>query len=685
MGQFRTLTGALAAAFTAAAVTLALAGAGYAAGSEEPDRFLLRFTDAYLVHETDGGAPQIAAEGNVVSYGQDWEIVRVRQFLYHMRQRNWRDFYWKVNTSRREAYRVRGGEFGELGGEEERIDSIAVDPVGDANDPTRFFLRFNDAYLVHAPDNGTLQIAAAGNVLSYGSDWTVDQIEPWIYTLRQDVWRGFRWKVNTAREIAYRVKDETDPCLTDIRLDMGVDVVGGGSASLAYGCVYSAVERPEDEAYPQSNPLSDVPAAEVVGKDRYTATAPAAMVRVRALTPDAGSTASITTALSLYGSYDLFLPAGSAREVLFEITDAATGERLHRSGAEPLSGGVEQRHLLVPGEAEAPGSIPFPSSADTGVFTRVGFVDLADIDAQGFSAFSGAPARLQDAPFGGSLRLFGAFTRNFYPTSGSGDYCYRIRLTGSDGSSDYLNDPLIKRRYVVRSDGDVAATSEFLGPTTIGTVENCYRLTPLSSDPRPEDPAGAIAVFWSRPDLLAHWRTGIRSGAHALTLELYETGSGDQVSLVTNDNLTAELFLDNRPITLRFDTINVVEGGAAQTDLLEERCAIAQLSGGRRLEFDFTALHPTGFLSAYHLTARANSGVRAWREGDSYAAPDWSGSRPPAFEGRAEGEPSFTKAAADFTAGPCAYVLDLWAAARTTNGYSRINRAHRRLFYFIDP
>ena len=69
MGRLRALTSGLAAAAMAA---LAFAGAGHAGGPEEPDRFLLRFTDAYLVYEPDGGAPQIATEGNVLSYGQDW-------------------------------------------------------------------------------------------------------------------------------------------------------------------------------------------------------------------------------------------------------------------------------------------------------------------------------------------------------------------------------------------------------------------------------------------------------------------------------------------------------------------------------------------------------------------------------------------------------------------------------------
>jgi hypothetical protein len=33
--------------------------------------------------------------------------------------------------------------------------------------------------------------------------------------------------------------------------------------------------------------------------------------------------------------------------------------------------------------------------------------------------------------------------------------------------------------------------------------------------------------------------------------------------------------------------------------------------------------------------------------------------------------------------GSCAYVINISAAARTTNGYSRPYRGHRQLFYYI--
>jgi hypothetical protein len=169
-------------------------------------RFLLHFSDAYLVYEPSSRILQITAQNNVLSYGSDWEVVQMQPFLYHMRQAVWQGFYWKVNTSRREVYRVTNGVFGQLGGNEE-ILNIQVEPVDNAENPTRFFLRFVDAYLVYQPSTGTLQITAQSNVLSYGSDWQVVQLQPGIFQLRQQVWQQFFWQIDTTTQQAVRVRN----------------------------------------------------------------------------------------------------------------------------------------------------------------------------------------------------------------------------------------------------------------------------------------------------------------------------------------------------------------------------------------------------------------------------------------------------------------------------------------------
>jgi hypothetical protein len=189
-------------------------------------RFRLNFEDAILVHQPGTNSLQITVQGNVLSYGNDWQVRQLKPYLFHFKQQVWKDFHWKVNTSRKEVYKVAGGQFGRLGGQDQKID-IGVEPVGDPNNPTRFKLQLHDAYLVHQVGRPGLQVAAQGSVLSYGKDWQVRQLKPYLFHLKQEVWKGFYWKVNTSRKEAYRVRGGKFGQLggRETKLNMTVDPV----------------------------------------------------------------------------------------------------------------------------------------------------------------------------------------------------------------------------------------------------------------------------------------------------------------------------------------------------------------------------------------------------------------------------------------------------------------------------
>jgi len=93
-----------------------------------PKRLYLHLSSAYLVCNAKGLRLQLVAEGNVLSYCGGWRALKTKPFLFHMKHRGWKRFYWKVNASRREVYRVEGGRYGRLGGREELLN-IRVDVV----------------------------------------------------------------------------------------------------------------------------------------------------------------------------------------------------------------------------------------------------------------------------------------------------------------------------------------------------------------------------------------------------------------------------------------------------------------------------------------------------------------------------------------------------------------------------
>jgi len=172
------------------------------------DRFRLDFSDCSLVYVPSSQTLQISTVGNVLSYGQGWTVQQVKSYLYHFRLNTWSGFYWMVNTSRREVYRVTGGTFGSVGGNQTKLN-INVDVTGSGNSPTRFSLRFTDAYLIYSQASRDIQIAAAGTVLSYGHDWQKAEVKPYLIHIKQNNWSGFYWQVNTSRKEFYNYQGGT--------------------------------------------------------------------------------------------------------------------------------------------------------------------------------------------------------------------------------------------------------------------------------------------------------------------------------------------------------------------------------------------------------------------------------------------------------------------------------------------
>lgn len=174
------------------------------------DRFKLNFTDSYLVYAPGNNILQITANLRVLSYGFDWTVKKVYPYLYHLKLNTWQGFFWMVNTSRQEAYVVRNGTFGNIGGQQTRLN-VNVEVIGGSTQtpPDRFLLHFNDAYLIFVRSSQTLQIIADNMVLSYGTDWLKAEVYPYLFHIKYGMWQTFYWQVNTSRKEVYEVRNGT--------------------------------------------------------------------------------------------------------------------------------------------------------------------------------------------------------------------------------------------------------------------------------------------------------------------------------------------------------------------------------------------------------------------------------------------------------------------------------------------
>ena len=168
-----------------------------------PNRFFVDFKDAYLAYKKSTKSIQVIAESNVLSYGSDWEKCQINSFIFHIRQKVWKGFYWEINTRKKKVYKVTGGKFCTISGSKKALQ-MSVDLSGDF-----FYLRFPKAYLVYVPATKTLQCATEQTVLTYGQDWKKCNLSNMIYQLRENFWSSFYWEINTFTKKAYRVKNNT--------------------------------------------------------------------------------------------------------------------------------------------------------------------------------------------------------------------------------------------------------------------------------------------------------------------------------------------------------------------------------------------------------------------------------------------------------------------------------------------
>jgi len=165
-------------------------------------RFHLNFNDAYLVYSISDTLFQIVAQGNVLSYGNDWEKCRLKEDLFHIRQKNWKGFYWQVNTSRKEVIEVTDGHFCKISAGNRKKLAIKVELNNN-----RVILRFSNVQMVYQPSSKILQVFNGGTALSYGSDWQKCNLSGFVYQLKQINWKDFFWQVDTVKKKIWRVRD----------------------------------------------------------------------------------------------------------------------------------------------------------------------------------------------------------------------------------------------------------------------------------------------------------------------------------------------------------------------------------------------------------------------------------------------------------------------------------------------
>ena len=170
-----------------------------------PKRIVLTMNESSLVYMISQQSLQVISQGNVLSYGRDWEVKQVRSYLYHIKNKRWGSRFWQVNTARREVLQINGGVFGKVSrGKSQAKLSIKVDTPKD-----RFILRLPETKLVYRTAYRSLKVTSLGLVLTDGSDWTTCRRSGQIFHLKQNRWKKFFWKVDILSKTVRRIREST--------------------------------------------------------------------------------------------------------------------------------------------------------------------------------------------------------------------------------------------------------------------------------------------------------------------------------------------------------------------------------------------------------------------------------------------------------------------------------------------
>ncbi len=334
-----------------------------------------------------------------------------------------------------------------------------------------------------------------------------------------------------------------------------------------------------------------------------------------------------------------------------------------------------------------PNAQPRPSTApkkDLFLFTRIGVIDVDDVDARGSVKTSTGYARSQsrgfsgpdsDQPFGATLDLIGWF--------GTDVAVDRYKLQYRCGSATAWTDvrtPLPNRWYDT-SDSDPLKwhwVRESMGPhqeLDAGgkAVENLYKLPYVERS----------NTAWSWLDRLARFDTRLAADGTCRVRLLGYTMTGGKVE--ATPSIYPESYakpaqvadLNYGEIVLRIDnTAPVVKIlDVKRNKVPTNACDVLKLTSSDTVEVDVRVRDPRGHLRNYALSALYGQGCGVGPAPSGsvvvFNSPSAGGDDIVTYSGAAYGGGAYAGCAAGALP-TCAYQLRLSADKRTTNGYGRI-------------
>lgn len=291
----------------------------------------------------------------------------------------------------------------------------------------------------------------------------------------------------------------------------------------------------------------------------------------------------------------------------------------------------------------------FTPPAAEPVFLSVGRVPVASIDTDGYAnSKAGDPLQVADAPFGGTLDVFGNL-HNFWKLNAVE---YRVLVSRDGGAFN----PVVASWTTQRWNG-----------TRFETVV----VAPVPGTDRyaiPKEYAKEATIpFWSPPYHMLRWQTS-EKGRHELKVQIFNANGKNITPKLPAGKNSLILQIDNHPPAVDLTDILLASGEVV------ESCTIVRPPAANSFAFRLTADDPNGHLLSYSLSAHWGRNRSGAVLSESYGnTGSWTGVKDAVLP------------VGNWSAScNCAYtfVLDAWK--RTINGYSYILKSSSRQSVTID-
>ena len=192
-----------------------------------PKRFVLNLTETSLTYQPRNFGLELTGYGAILSDGRDWQKCRIKIQIHQLRQVEWKDSFWELNTDEQRVWNITGIDFCKKGGSAKKL-KLKMKVRGDRKGilPASIKLNLPEARLIYEPGTGKFLLENGNFSIAHTASWKVAKVNTQVFHVKYGLWKNFFWEVDTFRKNVRKITGGTfgQPLGTATALEIKVTV-----------------------------------------------------------------------------------------------------------------------------------------------------------------------------------------------------------------------------------------------------------------------------------------------------------------------------------------------------------------------------------------------------------------------------------------------------------------------------